>query len=606
MKKLSTIIICLLMVFTCAMTGCASFSIDKVKYYNEVLATVGDEEITRYELLSAYNSYGQSYFVSQQGMSEDEALNETLDLLIDKEAMYQYGVDHNDLYKPTAYQVNEIVKEIFDSLDSQMEEYIKTSKKLLNIEVKENSSSSDNGSDTAYLREDYSYKKRAEIVKENGVDVIKYIEEDDEITQKYISDEYLADHTKQGIVNEIKTKYLSHLEQELTRKESDNAKVIENKTIEFFAKNLIEYEKYLRDEKGNEFSKNTNDLLFRYFERTFEDKIKSQYLENINTYYMKNIQVYNIEVLTTQFEKMTKSSYNKYNDKDEAEDYKSEIKAIGTGGDSILYHPTLEDGTKFGYFIHTLINFSDEQKADIENLSEEKDETKKETKKANIVAKTTAKARNTETGLVDEDAEEISLDQIIAEYNQISGTYEEKLSKFIDFMFKYTGDHQSTLVQGMPYVVGSNGNSQMEEAFTNESVRLMETGVLGAMTEVNSAADIMSAAITSYGIHFIFYVGNVNAYDVSNKEYSIAYISSENVKGMEHLNLYTKVINPLTGETYFDMLFDKVYPASSSSIYSSNSDYNNYEERILNEVKSGETHKVVKYTTKIKATKVSL
>ena len=174
MKKFSTIIICLLMVFTCTLTGCASFSIDKVKYYNEVLAKVGDEEITRYELLSAYNSYGQSYFVSQQGMSETDALNSTLDLLIDREAMYQYGVDHNDLYKPTAYQVNEMVKEIFKSLDSQMETNVKTSKQLLNIEVKENSSSSDTSSDTAYLREDYSYKKRAEIVKENGVDVIDF------------------------------------------------------------------------------------------------------------------------------------------------------------------------------------------------------------------------------------------------------------------------------------------------------------------------------------------------------------------------------------------------------------------------------------------------
>ena len=128
------------MIFTCAMAGCASFSIDKVKYYNEVLATVGEEKITRYDLLSAYNSYGKSYYATQLGESEEQALASTLDLLIDREVLYQYGVENNDLYKPTEYQVNEIVKEMFNSLDSEMESFVKTSKKLLNIKEDETTS----------------------------------------------------------------------------------------------------------------------------------------------------------------------------------------------------------------------------------------------------------------------------------------------------------------------------------------------------------------------------------------------------------------------------------------------------------------------------------
>ena len=142
MKKFTTLFICLLMIFTCAMTGCASFSIDKVKYYNEVLAKVGDEHITRYDLLSAYNNYGKSYYSTQLGQSDEEALQSTLDLLIDREVMYQYAVENDDLYRPTAYQVNEIVKSIFTSLDSQMNSYVSTSKKLLSIEEKESTTES--------------------------------------------------------------------------------------------------------------------------------------------------------------------------------------------------------------------------------------------------------------------------------------------------------------------------------------------------------------------------------------------------------------------------------------------------------------------------------
>ena len=605
MKKLSTIFICLLMIFTCAMAGCASFSIDKVKYYNEVLATVGEEKITRYDLLSAYNSYGKSYYATQLGESEEQALASTLDLLIDREVLYQYGVENNDLYKPTEYQVNEIVKEMFDSLDSEMESYIETSKKLLDIKIDEKTTD-ESSSETAYLLEDYAYKKRAVVVKKDGVDTIEIIEEEPEIVHQYLSSEYLKDHTKKGIVNEIKTKYLAHYSETLQETEGDFAKAIENKSIELLAESLIDYEKYLRDDNGKEFSKNTSDLIYRYFERTFSSQIKSQYLENIQNYYLKNIQVYNIELLNTEFTKLTKASYNKYNDSDEAEDYKSDIKAIGTDGDSVLYHPTMTDGTKVGYFIHTLINFSDEQKSDIENLEEEKDATIKEAKKALIVKNTTAKARNIETGLVEEDAEVVTLEEILEEYNNITGTYEEKLSQFINFMFKYTGDYQSTLVQGMPYVVGTNGVSQMEEAFTNESIKLMETGIPGAMTSVNSVSEIMNAAITSYGIHFVFYVSDVNAYDVESYDYNATYIAEENIAGKEHLNLYTKVLNPLTGETYFDMLFNKVYPAQSSSNHSSNNDYSAYEETILTNAKNTEKHKVTKYTSKIKGTKTAL
>ena len=86
-KKLSAILLCCLMIITCSLAGCATFSIDRVKYYNEVVATVGEKNITRSDLLSAYNSYGYSYFVSQEGQTETEAMNSTLDILIDRELL---------------------------------------------------------------------------------------------------------------------------------------------------------------------------------------------------------------------------------------------------------------------------------------------------------------------------------------------------------------------------------------------------------------------------------------------------------------------------------------------------------------------------------------
>ena len=114
------------MVITCGLAGCAGFKIDKVKYYNEVVAKVGETNITRYDLLSAYNSYGKSYYVSQMGQSEQEALSSTLNLLMDREALYLYAsnAENNTTYKPTAYQVNSIVENMYSSLDKQMDTYL--------------------------------------------------------------------------------------------------------------------------------------------------------------------------------------------------------------------------------------------------------------------------------------------------------------------------------------------------------------------------------------------------------------------------------------------------------------------------------------------------
>lgn len=617
MKKLSAILLCFLMIFTCSLAGCATFSIDKVKYYNEVLAKVGDTHITRYDLLSAYNSYGNSYFVNQQGQSEDEALKSTLDLLIDRESLYQYGVENNGRYKPTAYQVNEIVKELYDSLNSQMEDYLSTGKQILNIEEDETAEEEKTEDEKTYLYSDYVYKKRAELVNDK---IVYIVEAEEEITHKYVAEQYLNDHTKEGIIEEIKTNYFGE-NGELDKyiKENSTEKFAELKTqcIRLMTTDLMEYEHYLRDTNGKQYSKNTEDLLSRYIERTFTSQIKEQYLTNIRNYFLENEEL-DVELLLNEYKYLARVSHDLYDEADEAEDYKTAMKDISTNGDSVLYHP--ETDSKFGYFIHTLISFSEDQKTKIKALENEGNKETAENKKNEIIAETKIQARNSETGLIDEDAEYVSLSDVIAEYNTITGTYEQKLAKFIQFMFKYTGD-TATLTAGMPYVIGYNPNtytgtlnsddkldgtySAMVTEFTKEAIDLMKTNNNGQMSTI-SLGNVGEMCITEYGIHLLFYVGNVNSYDVNYSDIDSAYITSENQADKETLNLYNKVLNPLTGKTYFDMLFDKVYPASSGEVFTSNTGYNDEEERIINEIQGKTGHEVVKYTTRINATKTKI
>lgn len=602
-KKLSAILICLLMIVTCGLAGCASFSIDKVKYYNEVLATVDETKITRFDLLNAYNSYGNSYFVQQQGQNEEQALSSTLDLLIDRELMYQYALDNNLTYKPTAYQINEIVKEMFNSLDEQMETYVTDAKRILDIDSDDEEEKEDSSSETAYKVEDYKYSPRAVVKsKENNGSTeyyIEYIIEPEETTyEKLIDEQYLTDFTAKNAVNEIKTKYFAHFMSDLEIEEGDNATAIYNKARSLFAKALISYEYYLRDSNGKKFDTATENLLTRYFERTFNSQIQSQYIENVRVEYLKN-ETLSIDLLEQEYNYLAQVNYNKYSSN--LESYKNTMKDIGTKGDTILYHP--ETDAQFGYFVHTLISF-DSIKDNLKLLEEEKDPDKYDLEYNKLISSVTVKARNIETGLVDEDTTETNLEDVLKEYNDIKNnyaSYNERLSAFIQFMFKYTSD-TATLSDGMPYVVGTNGYSAMVEEFNNEAIKLME-GEAGNMSNAQ-LSDIDSLCITEYGIHLLFYVGDVNSFDIPYSDSSNVYIQNEDIAGSEMFNLYTKTINPLTKKTYFDLMFDTVYPASSGEVYSSNNGYSDFEEAIQEE--SAVNHPVTKYTTKIKATKTQL
>ena len=637
MKKFSALFICLLMIITCGLAGCASFSIDKVKYYNEVLATVDETKITRFDLLNAYSSYGNSYYVQQMGKSEKQALNETLNLLIEREALYQYALDNDATYRPKDYQVNNIIHEMFDSMDEQMKSYVETSKKILNIKIEEDEETEETKDETAYKLEDYRYSPRAEVkfeVKERTVYYtddsyttksdeitafpkveeyndyyIEYIiDEDETIYENLIEDLNLDNFTSSYNIRTIKEMYFEHLLDELTITEDENASVLYNKARTLFAKDLIRYEYYLRDEKGNKYSTANEELFDRYFERTLKSQIQSQYLENIRTHYLKNENL-SIELLKEEYQYLTTLNYNLYDRNHKA--YQNKMKDIGTDGDTVLYHP--ETDAQFGYFIHTLISFDSikDNLSKLENINGDNKDIYK-----NIVTSIKQKPRNLETGLVEEETEEKTLQEILAEYEEIrTGSYDTeaaRMSAFVQFMFKYTSD-TATLNQGMPYVVGTNGHSAMVEQFNNEAIMLM-TGknkdgekVMDAKAGNMSVVDLENLdnmCITEYGIHLIYYVGDVDSFDIPYEDITKVYIETENKENDEMFNLYKKEINPLTKETYFDMMFDKVYPASSGEVYTSKNGYTEYEEQLA--TLSKKTHKVTKYTDKIKATKTSL
>ena len=587
-KKLSAILLCFIMLITLSLAGCAGFELDKVKYYNEVLAKVGNTNITRFELISTHNSYTNSNI-----STGTQTLDDTLEILVNRELLYQYALGKGDVYKPTPNQINQVIQAMFDSLDEEMEDYITDAKKILNIKTE--TKDDEKTDETAYLRQDYNYTPRAKVKYENNKYVIVYELENEpeypDTVDQLIATEQLENFTQDATISAIKTAYLNHLLDTLVAEDSVHASAIQEKVISLFAKNLISYEHYLRDESGNAYNKVTSDLLFRYFKRNFESRLKSQYISNIRETYLKTEEL-SVDELVDEFNYIYNLDKNAYQNKQSA--YIKKIVDIGTKGNDLIYHPQTD--SQFGYFIHTLIKF-DTLEDEFKALKNEKDGEKYDIEYGNLLSKITVNPRNAETGLVDTDVT-VTISQVFEEFEAIQAEtdYNTKLNMFIDFMFKYTGDASSTLVSGMPYVVGDNGHSSMEQNFTDEAVSLMKNGAPGAVSNA-TIDDIDSWCITSYGIHFLMYVEDVSAYDIDPANLP----ADESVA----MVLQNSILNPLTNETYFDMLFDSVYPASSSDeVYTSNTGYSSFEDRLINSAKSN--IKVEKFATKIKATKTSV
>ena len=180
-KKLFSLVLCLVM---CAsvLAGCNLFGRDLETYYNTVVAqinyqyTIGSEEysytedITKRELINAYNSYGYNY--AQNGYSQEEAVELTLDTIINRNLMITeveryYKAAGEELFNDAekTYLWEETYEAIYDNFRSYYNE-------ILGIEDEEESSS-DEESGTVYE----PYEKQAVLyTKSDGTLGIKKVD----------------------------------------------------------------------------------------------------------------------------------------------------------------------------------------------------------------------------------------------------------------------------------------------------------------------------------------------------------------------------------------------------------------------------------------------
>ena len=588
MKKFTLLVICLLIGISCCLSGCSTFSVNYVKYYNETVAEVNDERISRFDLINAYNNYGYSYYVSQQGKSEKEALSETLNLLIDRKLLSDYA---KETYTLSHYEINEVYKAVLDSLEETFDSYKADAREILELDAIEDADEEE--SETAYKLEDYKYTKRAQLL---PGDIIDYIDPEEEQILSYALGENDADKefvtkfdtkSTDAIVLKIYSKFIA----DASVNKFDEAKYDEIYEISManLGKYLISYERYLRDEDGNKYSTDTPSLIKRLIERIYESELESAHIEKLQSEYLRTTTDLSIDKLLSKYEALVEADWAKY--ENSLTDYYSYLKTIGSSAEMVYYTPS-NATAEFGYFLHVLLPL-DETIIDAITTEEELgiydgDEIQLKEKIQSLISNATHQARG-DDGLLDE--AEIRILDILEEYGR--DVYD--LDSFINFMFKYTSD-TATLTADMPYVIGYEGDteySSMVEEFTDEAIRLMKNDNPNITSDNFTAKD--NYIITEYGIHLLYYLRDVKVgFEFADKS-NVTISYDKNIAN----NLYYTQTNELTGKTYFDVLFDLVYPADDSGVYASDSGYSDFEESKLTELKKDN---VTTYSTKVKGT----
>lgn len=149
-KKIFSLVLCLVMC-TAVLTGCNLFGRDLETYYNAVVARINysyelngqtiteSEDITKRELINAYNSYGYNY-VNNYGYSQHEAVEETLDTIINRKLMIKdvestYKRENKELFNDS--ETTYLWESTYDAFYSNLRQYYN---EILGIEDEEDAS----------------------------------------------------------------------------------------------------------------------------------------------------------------------------------------------------------------------------------------------------------------------------------------------------------------------------------------------------------------------------------------------------------------------------------------------------------------------------------
>ena len=559
-KKIATFII---MIFSalCVLTGCNLFNKDTTASLNSIVASSGKYNVTREELINAYNNGGY-YYAYYYGYSQEEALKKTADELLDQKYLIDW-LDNQEEYKLTSDDYDEIVANTWEYLDSTLDSYLDDIKEELGETSEEAEESSEDKDDPEYaVRASYTTKFR-----QDDKGNIVYLDSSEGRKNQFEDGKFTSEEVAKQFALTYYDNYMDHID----TKDKD-LKVRVWKSFVSGLKSSQSLYKY------SDMSDKT--VVTRQIEKIFESNLDSQkitnfqekikdhgmldYDKNINNYTIKNS---TLKKIVEKYKEKYNSNLDLYNSFKDKNNYYS-LLSNTSYRDNFVYFGKQSEETMITC-THILIKLSDTQTTNISNYekkyNDEEYEIAKELKAS--ADNTYAYERDLTTGeVVNEKG--ITVTQLyknIQESLKNVTNFEKRVEIFNDYLYKFNVD-TGIINAKYDYVVGTT-NSQMVTTFTDTVRDLYNDGKgkLGDIAMVYESNDSYS------GYHIVMYTGTLtNAFD-----------SAQQLDSLNEQNVYDTLNNIKTSLTYNETLFEYFYDAVTNDYY------NTYKTNIIESQKNG-------------------
>jgi hypothetical protein len=562
-KKFGKLLICLLLTSSFAFSGCSLVQRNTERYLNRTVATAGEIEISKQDLISAYNSSGYQY-VQYYGYTTEKAVKLTLDSLINREILIQKAKElitenangemvYNSqiVFNKNVWQ-NAVWNETFDSINDQIKEIENEIKKAAGIEVEEENEDEE----TPTVFEDYEKK----VLYEDEVWSLIKPELDPAEDNALTVGDFVQKET--GDANISEQAFKRYIKKLVLNYKSKNLKVDDLKTVDStkFATiyqnlNLAPAEK----------------LAFVYeLERVQEIYNNNKYVTELQNVYERYIQViddsFNKKVVD-YYKQLVENSYETYEQETFEDSYNAYVKFLqNTENDntSIYYNKnygTNENGESKSFVAvsHVLIKLSDEQLAEIETLEknlgtgvitqQEYDE-----EYQNVLNKTVAHVRDEDGNETDETK---TVAEVVAEINAELGKYSsvnDKAAAFNKLIYKY-GQDDGMFTKNNYYAVNldTTVTDTMIKNFADASRELAIANPTGG--NVSEAVFVSQSNYSGY--HIIFNAGlfkdNLTIEQVRNLDYTDADY------------LYNTPLKLRVNKSLYDLAYEAVYQSTWSN-----------------------------------------
>lgn len=521
-KRIAVILMCLISL-TCLLTGCQLVTMDEERYLNQTVAKVGDDiEITLEELYMAYQNYASTLTSDSYGLSNKDALEYSLNYLIQKEILLIKAKDDITL---TQRDLNGVLQDTYDFVISEIKVYedeIRTERDEYSPIEPEEESESTTTESTEVDYVEHRYEPQVNFVNN------EIVRNDTSSSQ----DEAKAYGYEVGYVKGFKA-YWNKSDDEIS-------------TLAYgrFIDTLKEYE------KGKNLSRKSDEVLLRELERVYKIQLEDKYIEKLEEKY-ENENLATIEDVYAAYTRLVAENKARY-DLDEI-GMDTYVTDILDNAQDVFYHPVEK---QFFYVSHILMQFNDEQTAKI-------DEQKKLLEQGAItqadfdafkeeLAKQISVTRRDESG--NEIGGKVLASEVYEELaDALAGkTFEEKAKIFNSYLYQFNSD-PGILNKEFDYVIGveneedkdnedgSDSRSRMVKEFTADSRELfnryLQTGELGQLSA--------KLVLTDYGYHIIFLTGVCENMVVSTNV----------IEAMNDLNSYK--VSAHSEQTYFHNVYDR-------------------------------------------------